>query len=282
MADVKNIIMFPWELQYFLPGLVLSSTGRTQKGSWRLCKGPTVAALTDLLKLLTAFPSATWKMCFISNTYIHRGICVQIQAQFSSVAWSCPTICDPEDSRPPCLSLTTRVYTNTCPWVSDAIQSSHPLSSPSPPTFSLSQHQDIFNESALCMRWPKYWSFSLSISPSNEHPGLISFRMDWLDLLAVQVTPKSLLQNCSSKTSILWCSAFFIVQLSYPYMTAGKTIALTRRTFVGKVISLLFNMLSRWVWLSGGWILCPLRKKRSSDVLVGNNFQAVLLNKNKC
>ena len=103
------------------------------------------------------------------------------------------------------------------------------------------------NESTLYIRWPKYWSFSFSISPSNAHPGLISFRMDWLDLPAVQGTLKSLLQHHSSKPSILRCSAFFIVQLSHPYMTTGKTIALTRRTFVGKVISLLFNMLSRLV-----------------------------------
>ena len=103
------------------------------------------------------------------------------------------------------------------------------------------------NESTLHMRWSKYWSLSFSISPSNEHPGLISFRMDWLDLLAVQGTLKSLLQHHSSKASILQRSAFFIVQLSHPYMTTGKTIALTRRTSVGKVISLLFNMLSRLV-----------------------------------
>ena len=103
------------------------------------------------------------------------------------------------------------------------------------------------NESTLRVRWSKYWSFSFSISPSNEHPGLISFRMDWLDLLAVQGTLKSLLQHHSSKASILRCSAFFKVQLSHPYMTTGKTIALTRRTFVGKVVSLLFNMLSRLV-----------------------------------
>ena len=101
------------------------------------------------------------------------------------------------------------------------------------------------NESALCIRWPKYWCFSFSTSPSNEHPGLISFRMDWLDLLAVQGTLRSLLKHHSSKASILLCSAFFIVQLSHPYMTTGKTIALTRWTFVGKVISLFFNMLSR-------------------------------------
>ena len=105
------------------------------------------------------------------------------------------------------------------------------------------------NESALRIRWPKYWSFSFNISPSNEHPGLItiSSRMDWLDLLAVQGTLKSLLQHHSSKASILWCSAFFAVQRSHPYMTTGKTIALTRRTFVGKVMSLLLNMLSRLV-----------------------------------
>ena len=102
-------------------------------------------------------------------------------------------------------------------------------------------------ESVLRIRWPKYWSFSFSISPSNEQSGLISFRMDWLDLLGVQGTLKSLLQHHSSKASILWCSAFFIVQLSRPYLTTGKTIALTRWTFVGKVMSLLFNMLSRLV-----------------------------------
>ena len=103
------------------------------------------------------------------------------------------------------------------------------------------------NASTLCMRWPKYWSFSFSISPSNEHPGPISFRMDWWDLLAVQGTLKSLLQYHSSKASIFRWSAFFTVQLSHPYMTTGKTIALTRRTFVGKIMSLLFNMLSRLV-----------------------------------
>ena len=102
----------------------------------------------------------------------------------------------------------------------------------------------FFNDSALCIRWPKYWNFSFNISPSNEYPGLISFRMDWLDLLAVQGTLKSLLQHHSSRASILQCSAFFIVQLSHPYLTTGKIIALNRWTFVGKVMSLLFNMLS--------------------------------------
>ena len=105
----------------------------------------------------------------------------------------------------------------------------------------------FFNESALHTRWPKYWSFSFSISPSNEYSGLISFRIDWFDLLAVQGTLKSLLQHHSSKASILWCSAFFMAQLSHPYMITGKTIALTRQTFVSRVVSLLFNMLSRFV-----------------------------------
>ena len=121
---------------------------------------------------------------------------------------------------------------------------SHPLLllPPIPPSIRV-----FSNESTLHMRWPKYWSFSFSISPSNEHLGLISFRMDWLDLLAVQGTLKSLLQHHISTASILRCSAFFTVQLSHPYMTTGKTIALTRQTFVGKVMSPLLNMLSRLV-----------------------------------
>ena len=121
------------------------------------------------------------------------------------------------------------------------------LSSPTPPAFSISEHRVFSNESVLHIRWPKYWSFSLNISPSNEYSGLISFRMDWLDLLAVEGTLKSLLQYHSSKASMLWCSAFFMVQLSHPYMTTGKTIALTKWTFVSKVMSLVFNMLSRLV-----------------------------------
>ena len=147
------------------------------------------------------------------------------------------------------------------------------------------------NESALHIRWPKYWSFSFNFSPFNEHPGLISFRMDWLDLLAVQGTLKSLLQHHSSKASILWRSAFFTVHLSHPYMTTGKTIALTRQTFVGKVMSLLFNMLSGLViaflprskhllisWLqspSAGNLKCkeiqPVHSKDQSWVFFGRN-----------
>ena len=137
-------------------------------------------------------------------------------------------------------------------WVRDTIQPSHPLSSPSLPAFNLSQNQGFSNDSALRMRWPKYCSFSFSSRPSKEYSGLVSFRIDWSELLVVQRTLKSLLQHHSSKASILWCSAFFIVQLSHPYMTTGKTIALTRWTFVGKVISLLFNMLSRLVITSKG------------------------------
>ena len=132
-------------------------------------------------------------------------------------------------------------------WVGDAIQPSHPLSTPSPPAFNLSSIRVFSNESALYIRWPKYWSFSFSISPSYEYSGLISFRMDCFDLLAVEGTLKSLLQHHSSKATILRCSDFFIVQLSHPYMTTGKTTALTRWTFVGKVMSLLFNILSRLV-----------------------------------
>ena len=132
----------------------------------------------------------------------------------------------------------------------------HPLLLPPiPPSIRV-----FSNESTLLMRWPKYWSFSFSISPSNEHPGLVSFRMDWLDLLAVQGTRKSLLQHHSSKASILQRSAFFTVQLSHPYMTPGKTIALTRWIFVGKVISLLFNMLSRLVIT-----FLPRTKQRSAN-----------------
>ena len=139
-------------------------------------------------------------------------------------------------------STQTHVYQ-----VDDAMQPSHPLSSPLLLPSIFPSIRIFSNESALHMRRPKYWSFSFNISPPNEHPGLIYSRMDWLDLLAVQGTLKSLLQHHSSKASIFWCSAVFTVQLSHPYMTTGKTIALTRQTFVGKVMSLLFNMLSRLV-----------------------------------
>ena len=169
--------------------------------------------------------------------------------RYSSVAQSCPTLCNPLDCSMPGLSVHHQLpeFTQThAHWVGDAIQPSHTLSSPSPPAFNLSLHQGLFKWIALRITWPKYWSFSFSISLSNEYSGLI-FRMDWLDLLVVQGTLKSLPQHHSSKASILQCSAFFIVQLSHPYKTTGKTIALTRQTFVDKVMSLLFNMLSRLI-----------------------------------
>ena len=157
-------------------------------------------------------------------------------------------LCDPMNRSMPGLPVKLLEFTQThAHRVGDAIQPSHPLSSPSPPAPNPSQHQGLFQRVNSLHEWPKYWSFSFIISPPNEHPGLISFRMDWLDLLAVQGTLKSLLQHHSSKASILWCSAFFTIQLSHPYMTTGKTIALTRWTFVGKVMSLLFNMLFRLV-----------------------------------
>ena len=139
---------------------------------------------------------------------------------------------EPQHARPPCPSPTPGVTQTHVHWVGDAIQPSHPLSSLSPPALNLSQHQGLFKWVNSSHLWPKYWSFCFSISLSSEHPGLISFRMDWLDLLAVQGTLKSLLQHHSSKALILRCSAFFTVQLSHPYMTTGKTIALTRQTFV--------------------------------------------------
>ena len=164
--------------------------------------------------------------------------------QFSSVAQPCLTLCDPVDCSTPGLPVHHQLpgFTQTpVYWVSDAIQPSHPLSSPSPPAPNPSQHHRVFShESVLHIRWPRYWSFSFNISPSNEYSGLISFRTDRLDLLAVQGILKSLLQHHSSKASILRCSAFFTVQLSHPYVTIGKTIALTRWTFAGKVMSLLF------------------------------------------
>ena len=176
-------------------------------------------------------------------------MCSFYSVQFSSVTQFCPTLCDPMNLSTPDLPVHHQLPESTQTHVhrvDDAIQPSHPLCPllllpPIPPSIKV-----FSNESTLCM-WPKYWSISFSISPSNEHPGLISFRMNWLDLLAVQGTIKSLLQHHNSKASILWSSAFFTVQFSHPYMTTGKTIALTRWAFVGKVMSLLFNMLSRLV-----------------------------------
>ena len=169
--------------------------------------------------------------------------------QFNSVALSCPTLCNPMNCSPPGLPVHYQLpeFTQTH-GIESVMPSSHlilccplllPPISPSIRVFS--------NESTFHMRRPKYWSFSLCISPSKEYPGLISFRMDWLDFLAVQGSLKSILQHHSSKISILQHSAFFTVQLSHPYMTTGKTIALTRWTFVAKVMSLFFNMQSKLV-----------------------------------
>ena len=142
----------------------------------------------------------------------------------------------PQHAKLPCLSPIPRAYSNSNDghWIGDAIQPSHPLLSPSPPALNLSQHQGIFQWVSPSIRWPKYWSFSFSLSPFNEYSGRMSFRMDCLDLLAAQGTLKSLLQHHSSKASILLCSAFFIVQLSHPYVTTRKTTALTRQTLSAK------------------------------------------------
>ena len=188
-----------------------------------------------------------WKIyskILITNVYAPQFCCC-----YCSVAQSCPTLCDLMDCSTPSFPVhhhlleLAQIHVH---WISDAIQPSLPLSSPFLlPSIFLSIR--VFpNELTLCIRWPNYWSSSFSISPSSEYSGLVSFRTDWFDL-AVQGTLKSLLQHHSSKASIRRCSAFFIIQLSHPYITTGKTIALTRRTFVGKVMSLLFNMLSRFV-----------------------------------
>ena len=204
--------------------------------------------------------------------------------QFHSVAQLCLTLCNPSMPGLPVHHQLLEPVQTLVHHIGDAIQPSHPLSSPSPPALNLSQHQGLYQGVSSSHQVAKYWSFSFSISPSNEHPGLISLMMDWLDLLAVQGTLRSLLQHHSSKASILQCSAFFIVQLSHPYMTAGKTIALTRWTFVGKVVSLLFNMLSilvitflpRSKHLLISWLQSPsaviLEPKKIKSVTVYSNM----------
>ena len=165
--------------------------------------------------------------------------------QFSSVAQSCPTLCDSMNCSTPGLPVHHQFSEFTQLMSIVSVMPSNQLILCCPPLLlpSIFPRIRVFsNESALHIRWPKYWSLSFNISPTKEHPGLISFRTDWLDRLAIQMTLKSLLQNHSSNASILWRSAFFMVQLSHPYMTTGKTIALTRWTFVGKLMSLLFNM----------------------------------------
>ena len=181
---------------------------------------------------------------FFLFLYIHWHLLLS----FSSVTQSCPTLCDPwTTARQASLSITNS-WSPPKPMSIESVMPSHHLILCHPLLLLPSIFPSIrvfVNESVLGIRWPKYWSFNFNISPSNEYPGLISFRMDWLDLLAVQGTLKSLFQHHSSKASILQHSAFFIVQLSQPYVTTGKTIALTRWTIVGKVTSLLFRILSR-------------------------------------
>ena len=172
--------------------------------------------------------------------------------QFSSVIQLFPTLYNPmnQASSTPGLPVHHQFLELTqthVHWVGDAIQPSHPLPSSSPPALNFPSISVFSNESAFHIRWPKYWSFSFKISPSNEHPGQISFRMDFLDFLAVQGTLKSLFQHHSSKAPILLYSAFFRVQFSHPYIATGKALDFTRKTFVGKVMCLLFNMLSRLV-----------------------------------
>ena len=194
----------------------------------------------ELLNFLTACPT-------ISTLYQTLQILQLVLNGCCSVAKSYLTLCDPIDcnKRLPCPSLSPEFAQSHIHWVGDAFQPSHPLSSPSPPALSLYSIRVLSNGLALHIGWPKYWSFS--ISPSNEYPGLVAFIIDWFDRLAIQGTLKNLLQYHNLKATILWHSAFFMVSLSNPYMSTGKSRALTGWIFVSKMMSLLFNMLSRVV-----------------------------------
>ena len=216
-------------------------------------KGSATAAVVSTRHRTVAFLMHQFRWFFLCSTWLslrEEPLSFYIFILLVSVQFSpqcCPTLCDPRDCSVPGLPVHHQLLQFIQTHVHWVDVPSNPLSSPSPPTFNFPTIRVISNDSVLCIRWPKYWSFSFSISPSNEYSGLISFRMDWLDLLAVHRTLKSLLQHHSSKASILQGSAFFIVQISHPYMTTGKTIALTSWAFVGKVMSLLLNMLSRLV-----------------------------------
>ena len=228
--------------------------------------GPSTSVLLNWLRLTSATKSRPFKDCFPNllffsffkkkkefflflfkkQTFVLYGSISSVQFSHSVMSDSLPPH-ELQHARPPCPAPTPRVHSDSCPssqWCHPAISSSVIPFSSYLQTLPVSES---FPRSQFCIRWPKYWSFSFIIIPSKENPGLISFRMDWLDLLVVQGTLKSLLQHHSSKASIIQHSAFFTVQLLHPYMTNGKTIDLTRRTFVGKVMSLLLNMLSRLV-----------------------------------
>ena len=220
---------------------------------------------------------------------MYQNILEQLSAQFSSVTQSCPTLCNPMNCSTPGLPIHHQVseFTQThVHWVGDAIQPSHPLSFPPPPSLNPSSLR-VFSNVSSSHHVAKVLEFQPQCQSFQWTLGLISFRMDWLDLLAVQGMLKSLLQHHSSKASILWCSAFFIVQLSPPYMTTGKAIALTRQTFVDKVMSLLFNMLSRlvitflsrskcllisWLWSPFAVILKPRKTKSATVSTISPSF----------
>ena len=205
--------------------------------------------LKNMLDIIYIFLNLLRLVLWSSMSSILENVpCAFQKNMFSSVAQSCPTLCNPMNCSMPGLPVHHQLPEPTqthVHWAGDAIQPSHPPSSPSP-ALNLSQHQGLFKWDSSLHQVAKILEFQLQHQSFNEHSGLNSFRMDWLDLPAVQGTLKSLLQHHSSKASILQHSAFFIVQLSHPYMTTGKTIALTRWTFVGKVMSLLFNRVSRF------------------------------------
>ena len=233
--------------------LPLPCLSLTQHTAWGVLS--VALDLHGSVPLLEGYPALAcrlclfWRLTWRSRTWSSQLPVDAFPVQFSSATQLCPTLCNPMAPCQASLSITNsrsllKLMSIESVMPSNHLILSHPLLLPP----SIFPSIRVFSsESALRIRWPKYWSFSFSISPSNEYSGLISFRMNWLDCLAVQGTLKSLLQHHSSKASILQPSAFFIVQFSYPSVTTGKTIALTRWTFVGKVMSLLFNMLSRLI-----------------------------------